>query len=147
MIHHDISGVPATIIDNSSNKKGEFSLIKIKIASFQLFPYIAPKWNCDPLLAYGQDLTEDLLGETKDLKTFKESVVATLLPNLFVIYYGQKVPHSDITTNKVKAKMMHLGTGYDLWARIVDKTLTTFKLNDFLTVADEAKKDLSLIQR
>jgi hypothetical protein len=43
--------------------------------------------------------------------------------------------------------MMHLGTGFDLWARNVDKTLTTDKLNTFLTVADEAKKDLLLIQR
>ena len=42
---------------------------------------------------------------------------------------------------------MHLGTGYDLWARIVDKTLTTDKLDNLLMVADEAKKDLSLIQK
>jgi hypothetical protein len=33
MIHHNNSGVPTTIIGNSSNKKGEFSL-KIEIASF-----------------------------------------------------------------------------------------------------------------
>jgi hypothetical protein len=43
--------------------------------------------------------------------------------------------------------MMHLDTGYDLWARIVDKTLMTDKLDDFLMVADEAKKDQSLIQK
>jgi hypothetical protein len=37
---------------------------------------------------------EELLGETNDLKTFKELVVAiTLLLKLFVIYYGQKVPN------------------------------------------------------
>jgi hypothetical protein len=29
MIHHDLSGASTTIISNSSNKKGEFSLIKI----------------------------------------------------------------------------------------------------------------------
>ncbi len=37
--------------------------------------------------------------------------------------------------------------GYDLWARIADETLTTDKLDNFLTVADEAKKDLLLIQK
>ncbi len=42
---------------------------------------------------------------------------------------------------------MHLDTGYDLWARIVDKTLTADKLKDFLTVADRGKKDPLLIQR
>jgi hypothetical protein len=147
IIHHNLSGVPTTIICNSSNKKGDFSLVKIKIASFQLFSYIASKRNFDPLLAHGHDLMEELLGETNDLKTFQEPVIATLLPNFFVINYRQKVLHCDIATNKVKAKMMHLGTGFDLWARIVDKTLTTDRLDNFLRVADEAKKDQLLIQR
>jgi hypothetical protein len=43
--------------------------------------------------------------------------------------------------------MMHLGMGYDLWARIVDKTLMADKLDNLLMVAYEAKKDPSLIQR
>ncbi len=88
-----------------------------------------------------------LLGKTNDLKTSKEPVVATLLPDFFVLFYRQKVLHGDITNNKVKSKMMHLGTGYDLWARILDKTLTTDKLDDYLTVANKAKKDPLLIQK
>jgi hypothetical protein len=147
MIHHDLSRVPTTIICDPSNKKGKFNLIKIEIAFFHLFPYIAPKRSFDPLLAHSQDLTEELLGETNGLKILEEPFIATLLPNFFVIYYGQKVPHGDTTTNKVKAKMIYLGMGYDLQARIVDNTLTTDKLDDFLMVADEAKKNLSLIQR
>ncbi len=134
MIHHNLSGAPTTIICNSSNKKGEFSLVKIEIVSFQLFPYIAPKKDFDPLLTHGQDLTKELLGETNNLKTLETPVVATLLPNFFVIYYGLKVLHGDITTDAVKSKMMHLGMGYDLWARIVDGTLRTDKLDNFLTV-------------
>ncbi len=43
--------------------------------------------------------------------------------------------------------MMHLDTGYDLWVRNVDKSLMSDKLDNFLTVADEAKKDLLLIQK
>ncbi len=68
---------------------------------------------------------EELLGDN-NLKTFKEPIVTTLLPNYFVIYYGQKVPQGAIMTDtdKVKSKKMHLGMGYDLWARFVDKTLT-----------------------
>jgi hypothetical protein len=41
-------------------------------------------------------------------------------------------------SDKVKTKMMHQGTGYNLWARIVDSTLTTNKL---------AKKDPLLMQK
>jgi hypothetical protein len=43
--------------------------------------------------------------------------------------------------------MIKLGTGYDLWARVEDKTLSTDKLDGFLTVADKAKKDPLLIRR
>jgi hypothetical protein len=98
---------------------------KIKIASLRLYPYITIKKDFDPLLVYGQDLMEELLGDN-NLKTFKEPIVTTLLPNYFVIYYGQKVPQGAIMTDtdKVKSKKMHLGMGYDLWARFVDKTLT-----------------------
>jgi hypothetical protein len=145
MIYHNLSGAPTKIIRNSSNKKGEFSLIKIKIASFQLFPYLAPKKGTDPLLVHDKELTEELLVETTNVKLFDEPNATTFLPNFFIIYYGQKIPHGDITSDKVKAKMMHLGTGYDPWARIVDETLTTDKLDDLLTVADKAKKDPLLI--
>ncbi len=44
-----------------------------------------------------------------------------------------------------KAKMIKLGTGFDLWARVVDEMLSTNKLGEFLMVADEAKKDPLLI--
>jgi hypothetical protein len=62
-----------------------------------------------------------------------------------VIYSGQKVPHGNINTDELKAKMIKLGTGYDLWARVVDKTLSTNKLDNFLLVTDKAKKDPLLI--
>ncbi len=32
--------------------------------------------------------------------------------------------------------MIKLGTGYDLWTRGVDETLSSDKLDEFLTVAD-----------
>ncbi len=94
-----------------SNKNGPYSVVKIKIATFSLFPYITPKKDFDPLLAHGKELTEELLRETTNLKAFNKPVVAT--PNFFVIYHGQNVPHDDIMSDKVKAKMMHLVTGYD----------------------------------
>ncbi len=145
MIHHDLTGNLTPIIGNSSNKQGEFSLVKVDIASFRLFPYLWPKHTFKTLLPHGDELTEDILDDTADLKSFEEPIVATLIPNFFVIHYGQKVPHGDITIDKLKVKMIKLGTGYDLWARVIDETLSSDKLNKFFMVADKAKKDPLLI--
>jgi hypothetical protein len=42
MIHHNLTGNPTTIIGDFSNKQGEFSLVKIDIASFCFFPMLHP---------------------------------------------------------------------------------------------------------
>jgi hypothetical protein len=146
MIRHDLTGNLTTIISNSSNKQGEFNLMKVNIASFCLCPYLGPKCTFNTLLPHGDNLTKELLDETTDLKSFKKPIIATLVPNFFVIYNGQKVPHGDITTDELKAKMIKLGTGYNLWARVVDETFSSNKLDKFLTVADKAKKGPLLIQ-
>jgi hypothetical protein len=88
MIHHDLTGNPTTIIGNSSNKQGGFSLLKVDIASFRLFPYLGHERTFDTLLPHGDKLTEELLNDATDLKSFKEPIVTTLVPNFFVIYYG-----------------------------------------------------------
>jgi hypothetical protein len=129
MIHHDLTGNPTTIIGNFSNKQGEFSLVKVDIVSFCLFPYLGPERTFDTLLPHSDELTEEFLNDTTDLKSFKEPIITTLVPNFFVIYYGKMVPHGNITTDKLKAKMIKVGTGYDLWAGVVYKMLSTNKLD------------------
>jgi hypothetical protein len=114
MIHHYLTGNPTTIISNSSNRQEEFSLVKVNIASFRLFPYLGPEHTFDTLLPHSEELTEELLDDTTHLKSFEEPIVATLVPNFFIIYYGQKVPHGNITPDKLKATMIKLGTGYNL---------------------------------
>jgi hypothetical protein len=106
MFHHDLTENPTTIIGNSSNKQGEFSLVKVDIASFRLFPYVVSKHTFDTLLTHGDKLTEELLDDTTNLKSFNvdEPIIATLIPNFFVIYYGQKVPHGNITTDKLRPR-------------------------------------------
>jgi hypothetical protein len=81
MIHHDLTGKLTTIIGNSSNKQGEFSLVKIDIASFLLFSYVVPERTFDTLLSHSDKLTEELLSDTTDLKSFNEPIVATIIPN------------------------------------------------------------------
>jgi hypothetical protein len=48
MIRHDLSGAPTFIMGNSLNNKAEFSLVKIKIASFCFFLLHQPKKDFDP---------------------------------------------------------------------------------------------------
>jgi hypothetical protein len=46
-IHYNLSSEPIAFIENSSNKEGEFSLIKINVTSICLFAYIKDKATMD----------------------------------------------------------------------------------------------------
>lgn len=74
-------------------------------------------------MVHGDDIPEELLRDITDLKSFKDPIVATLIPKFFAVHYRQNIPHEDVTNTEVKAKMLHLGSGYDLWGRIVEETL------------------------
>jgi hypothetical protein len=63
--------------------------MKVNITSFRLSPYLGPERTFDILLPHGDELTKDLLDDTTDLKSFEEPIIATLVPNFFVIYYGR----------------------------------------------------------
>ena len=71
-----------------------------------------------------------------NLKSFSNPLVATLVPNFVAKYYGQKILHGDITNDEVKAKLLHLGTGNDLWGQIVEETLSNDSLGDFIAVME-----------
>ncbi len=60
-VHYDLSGTPLAIVGNSSNKKGEFSLIEVDIASFCLFPFIDVKATFDQHLSHGDDIPSNKL--------------------------------------------------------------------------------------
>ncbi len=140
-IHFNLAGKPIAFIGNSSNKMGKFSLIKISVASICLFPYIKDKATLDASLNHGDDLLADLLYKT-DWKDSKEPIIGTLIPNFFITYFGQVLPHGNISDNKIKAKLMHLGTGYILWANIANYAVK--KLDDILSVMEEIKTSESI---
>jgi hypothetical protein len=112
-IHFNLAGKPIAFIGNASNKMGEFSLIKIDDMSIRLFPYIKDKVTMDVSLNHGDDLPKELLSET-DWNDFEEPIVGTLIPNFFITYFGQDLPHGDISDDEIKAKHVRLGTGYEL---------------------------------
>jgi hypothetical protein len=101
-IHYDLTGTPTTIIGDASNEKGEFCIAKIDQKSIHLFLYITAKNDFDSLLVHGDDIPQELLGETNDLKSFSNPLVATLVPNFMAINYGQKSPMETILTMKSK---------------------------------------------
>ncbi len=135
-IHFNLAGNPIAFIGNSSNKMGEFSLIKINVTFICLFPYIKDKATMDAKLNHGDDMATDWLIKT-DWKDFKESIVGTLIPNFFITYFGQVLPHGDISDNEIKAKLVHLGTGYKRWANIANDAVK--KLDNILSVMEEIR--------
>jgi hypothetical protein len=67
----------------------------------------------------------------------KEPIVGTLIPNFFITYFGQDLPHGNISDDKIKAKFNPLGTGYDLWANTANDAVK--KLDVILSVMEEIK--------
>ncbi len=140
-IHFNLAGEPIAFIGNLSNKMGEFSLIKINITSICLFPYIKDEATMDDSLNHGDDLPRALLSKT-DWKDFEEPIVGTLIPNFFITYFGQVLPHGNISDAKIKAKLMRLGTGYELWSNTANDAIK--KLDNILCVMEEIKTPESI---
>jgi hypothetical protein len=135
-IHFNLVGKPIAFIGNSSNIMGKFSLIKIDITSIHLFPYIKDKATMDNSLNHGDDLPKESLSKT-DWNDFEEPIVGTLIPNFFITYFGQDLPHGNISEEKIKAKLVCLGTGYKLWVNTANNTIK--KLDNILSVMEEIK--------
>ncbi len=140
-IHFNLASKPIAFIGNLSNKMGEFSLIKIDVTSIFLFPYIKDKATMDNSLNHGDDLPKESLSQT-NWNDFKEPIVDVLIPNFFIAYFGQDLPHGDISDNKIKAKLVRLGTGYKLWANTANDAVK--KLDDILSVMEEIKTPESI---
>ncbi len=104
-IHFNLAGEPIAFIGNSSNKMGEFSLIKIDVTSIRLFPYIKDKVTMDVSLNHGDDLPKESLSKA-NWNDFEEPIVGTLIPNFFITYFGQDLPLGDISDDEIKAKLV-----------------------------------------
>jgi hypothetical protein len=140
-IHFNLAGKPIAFIGNLSNNMGEFSLIKIDVTSIHLFPYIKDKGTMDDSLNHGDDLPKESLSEN-GWNNFEEPIVGTPIPNFFITYFGQDLPHGNISDKKIKAKLICLGTGYELWANTANNAIE--KLVDILSVLEEIKTTESI---
>jgi hypothetical protein len=90
----------------------------------------------DDSLNHGDDLPKESLSKN-NWNDYEEPIVGTLIPNFFITYFGQVLPHGDISDNGIKAKLIRLGTGYELWANTANDAVK--KLDDILSVMEEIK--------
>jgi hypothetical protein len=88
----------------------------------------------DVSLNHGDDFPKESLSKT-NWNNFKEPIVGTLIPNFFITYFEQDLPHGDISDNEIKAKLVHLGTGYELWVNTANDVVK--KLDNILSVMEE----------
>ncbi len=95
----------------------------------------------DVSLNHGDDLPAALLSKTNQ-KDFEEPIVGTLIPNFFITYFGQDLPHGNISDDEIKAKLMRLGTGYEVWANTANNAVK--KLDNILSVMEEIKTPESI---
>jgi hypothetical protein len=135
-IHYDLSGTPIAFIGNSSNKKGKFSMVKVNIESIRVFAYIKDKATWAPNLPHGEDIPTNKLIDTI-WKDFEDPIVGTLIPNFFITYFGQDLPHGDLTDEEIMAKLVCLGSGYKLWANTAKAAVEC--VDNIFTVIKEIK--------
>ncbi len=95
----------------------------------------------DVNLNHGDNMPEDWLSKT-DWKDFKEPIVGALILIFFITYFGKVLPHGDISDDEIKAKLIHLGTGYKLWANTANNDVE--KLDNILSVIEEIKPSESI---
>jgi hypothetical protein len=70
-------------------------------------------------------------------KDFEKPILGTPVPNFFITYFGQVLPHGNISDNEIKEKLVCLGTGYELWANTANDAIK--KLGNILSVMEEIR--------
>ncbi len=85
-------------------------MVKVNIESICGFAYIKDKATWAPDLPHGEDIHTNKLIDT-DWKDCEDPIVGTLIPNFFITYFGQDLPHGDLTDEEIMAKLVCLGSG------------------------------------
>ncbi len=112
-IHHDLGGQPIGIVGTLSNKMGEFSCAYMNLRNFKLFPFMEPTASMSGLLKHTKvtQLLPEYLKHTTNWKDMADPIRGTLLPNFFIVYFGQEIPHGIITSDDEKTTMASWALG------------------------------------
>ena len=79
----------------------------------------------DNLLKYLLDLENEALANTDWFDTPDDKYVCALLSNFFILYFVQKPPTGDITSEDVKMAFAKLVKGYQAWCTGVEEAITS----------------------
>jgi len=135
-VQYDLGGEPVCFVGNSSNKIGEFSCVYISLSDFNFFPFVEATSTMNELLKNTEvtPFASEHLSYTRDWKDLTDPVRGTFVPNFFIVYFGQEIPHGSISNddeNTAKAKM---GPRYDLWVTAISDTIDN--MEDIDTIMD-----------
>ena len=111
-LHCDLAGTPIAIIGNCSNKPGEFTMIKIDVASIHDFPLFKDQKKMDATFTQGNIIPTDWLAGTIWEKSV-DPIIGPLVPNFFIIYFGQDLPYGSINDDKIMLQLARMGPGYE----------------------------------
>lgn len=137
-IHRRLDGTPSAIIGNSSDTIGEFSLRKVDISSFRLFPIVGTRSTFPASLTLGVDIPANLRANTW-LAAEVDPVAGTVLPNFFPVYFGQEIVYGDIRNDVVVEAFAQLGPGYDVW--LSQAILSYGRQDDILHIVETLEAD------
>jgi hypothetical protein len=126
-IHHDLGGEPTLIVGNASNMLGEFSCVYIPFTALRQFVCMADEKKMDSLMFYLLHLENEILANTDWFDSPDKKYVCALLPNFFILYFDQKPPTGDITTDDVKMEFATLGKGYEAWRTAAEEAIHSAK--------------------
>ena len=99
-VHTDLAGKPLAIVGNTSNKFGKFSLAMIPLLSVKMFVSILEKEgyvHILKLLEHGDDIPNEFRKDTYWYNS-SDTHVGMVLPNIFLIYFGQDIPLGPVTS-------------------------------------------------
>ena len=111
--------------------------MSVTLVSLKLFACITEKEKLVSLLSYLLELKNDLLANTDWLDT-TEKYAAVLLPNFFILYFGQKPPTWDIMSDDVKMAFSTLGASYKTWCTLAGKSINS--LRKIATILSNGKR-------
>jgi hypothetical protein len=125
---------------------GKFSCVYINLSNFKLFPFVEPTASMSGLLKHTEvtQLSTNHLKHTTKWKDMADPIRGTLLPNFFIVYFGQEIPQGSITNDDEKTTMAKLGSGYDLWVSTISDAIDNMDDIDYVIDAFGAVDNLSL---
>ena len=73
------------------------------------------------------------------LARLKDPIIGALIPNFFIINFGQDLPYGNIDNNEVMLQLAPMGTGYELWAETAKDAIDQF--DDILSILEKIDDD------